>query len=56
MPILTARRVTKRFGGLFAVSALDFEIEKNAIVSVIGPKGSCRPGSPPARSMPTRRS
>jgi len=40
MPILTARRVTKRFGGLFAVSALDFEIEKNAIVSVIGPNGA----------------
>ncbi len=40
MPILIARRVTKRFGGLVAVSALDFEIEKNAIVSVIGPNGA----------------
>ena len=40
MPILTARRVTKRFGGLVAVSALDFQIEKNAIVSVIGPNGA----------------
>src|SRR3970040_2682480 len=40
MPSLTARRVTKRFGGLVAVSALDFEIEKNAIASVIGPNGA----------------
>jgi branched-chain amino acid transport system ATP-binding protein len=40
MPILTARRVTKRFGGLVAVSGLDFEIEKHAIVSVIGPNGA----------------
>ncbi len=40
MPILNAQHVTRRFGGLIAVSALDFEIEKNAIVSVIGPNGA----------------
>ncbi|HEY4687777.1 MAG TPA: ABC transporter ATP-binding protein [Anaerolineae bacterium] len=40
MPILTAHRVTKRFGGLVAVSTLDFEIEKGAIASVIGPNGA----------------
>ncbi len=40
MPILTAHRVTKRFGGLVAVSTLDFEIDKGAIASVIGPNGA----------------
>jgi branched-chain amino acid transport system ATP-binding protein len=40
MPILTARKVTKRFGGLVAVSALDFEIPENSIVSIIGPNGA----------------
>ncbi len=40
MPILTSRQVTKRFGGLVAVSTLDFEIEKGAIASVIGPNGA----------------
>ncbi len=40
MAILTARNVTKRFGGLVAVSALDFEIEAQAIASIIGPNGA----------------
>ena len=40
MPILTSHHVTKRFGGLVAVSTLDFEIEKGAIASVIGPNGA----------------
>ncbi len=40
MPILSAHRVTKRFGGLVAVSTLDFEIETGAIASVIGPNGA----------------
>jgi branched-chain amino acid transport system ATP-binding protein len=40
MPTLTAHRVSKRFGGLVAVSTLDFEIEKGAIASVIGPNGA----------------
>ena len=33
-------RVTKRFGGLVAVNALDFTLEEGAIVSVIGPNGA----------------
>ena len=40
MPILTSHQVTKRFGGLVAVSTLDFEIEQGAIASVIGPNGA----------------
>ena len=40
MAILTARGVTKRFGGLVAVNNLDFQIEEHAIVSVIGPNGA----------------
>jgi branched-chain amino acid transport system ATP-binding protein len=39
-PILTARKVTKRFGGLVAVNAVDFEIPDKAIVSIIGPNGA----------------
>jgi branched-chain amino acid transport system ATP-binding protein len=40
MALLEARHVTKSFGGLVAVSQLDFEIERGAIVSVIGPNGA----------------
>ena len=40
MAILTAKGVTKRFGGLVAVSKLDFEIPEGAIVSIIGPNGA----------------
>jgi len=40
MPQLVAKGVTKRFGGLVAVRALDLEIEPRAIVSVIGPNGA----------------
>lgn len=39
-PILTANKVTKRFGGLVAVSAVDFEIPDKSIVSIIGPNGA----------------
>ena len=38
--ILSARSVTKRFGGLVAVSNLDFEVPKDSIVSIIGPNGA----------------
>jgi branched-chain amino acid transport system ATP-binding protein len=38
--ILTATKVTKRFGGLTAVNAVDFEIPSNSIVSIIGPNGA----------------
>lgn len=38
--ILIAKKVTKRFGGLVAVNAVDFEIPEKAIVSIIGPNGA----------------
>jgi len=38
--ILEARGVTKRFGGLVAVRAVDFTIPAGAIVSLIGPNGA----------------
>jgi len=40
MPILTARRTTKRFGGLVAVDELDVEIKEKTIHSIIGPNGA----------------
>ena len=40
MPLLVATKVTKRFGGLVAVNALDFTLDEGAIVSVIGPNGA----------------
>ena len=38
--ILTAKQVTKRFGGLIAVSDFNLEIEEKSISSVIGPNGA----------------
>jgi branched-chain amino acid transport system ATP-binding protein len=40
MILLHADKVTKRFGGLTAVSDLDFELEEGSIASVIGPNGA----------------
>ena len=40
MAFLAANGVTKRFGGLLAVNALDFSIEQGVIASVIGPNGA----------------
>lgn len=40
MALLTAQKVTKRFGGLVAVNAVDFEIPEKSIVSIIGPNGA----------------
>ena len=40
MPSLTARQVTKRFGGLIAVDELDVEIKESSIHSIIGPNGA----------------
>ncbi len=40
MSLLVASQVTKRFGGLSAVRALDFTVEEGSIVSVIGPNGA----------------
>ena len=38
--ILRASHVTKRFGGLVAVSEFDFEVPVDSIVSIIGPNGA----------------
>ncbi len=38
--LLEARGVTKRFGGLVAVNAVDFALEEGTIASVIGPNGA----------------
>src|SRR5215207_2158747 len=40
VPLLQAKQVTKRFGGLVAVSKLDLTIDEGAIFSVIGPNGA----------------
>ena len=40
MAVLTARKVTKRFGGLEALSAIDLEIKEQSIQSIIGPNGA----------------
>ena len=40
MAILSTKKVTKRFGGLVAVSDLDIEIKEHSIHSVIGPNGA----------------
>jgi branched-chain amino acid transport system ATP-binding protein len=39
-PILVANEVTRRFGGLVAVSKVDFTIPERSIVSLIGPNGA----------------
>jgi branched-chain amino acid transport system ATP-binding protein len=38
--ILEAREITKVFGGLIAVSEVDFDIPERSIVSLIGPNGA----------------
>ena len=38
--LLRATQLTKRFGGLVAVNAVDFEIEERSISSLIGPNGA----------------
>ena len=40
MAILEAQQVTKRFGGLVAVSRFDVEIKERSIHSIIGPNGA----------------
>lgn len=40
MALLTAKNVTKRFGGLVALSKIDIEIKEHAIQSIIGPNGA----------------
>jgi ABC-type branched-subunit amino acid transport system ATPase component len=38
--VLDCQKVTKRFGGLTAVDAVDFYVEEGEIVSIIGPNGA----------------
>lgn len=40
MSILRTQNITKRFGGLTAVSELSVELKKNQIVGLIGPNGA----------------
>jgi branched-chain amino acid transport system ATP-binding protein len=40
MAILAAKKVTKRFGGLTAVSQFDIQVEERSIHSIIGPNGA----------------
>ncbi len=40
MPILTARGVSKHFGGLTAINNLNLEIREHSISSIIGPNGA----------------
>jgi ABC-type branched-subunit amino acid transport system ATPase component len=39
-PVLSARAVTMRFGGLVAVNQVDLEIPHRSIISLIGPNGA----------------
>lgn len=39
-PIIEARELTKRFGGIIAVDNLDFAVSHNELVGLIGPNGS----------------
>jgi len=39
-PILEVNRLTKRFGGLTAVTGLDFELREGEILGLIGPNGA----------------
>ena len=38
--VLEGRGITKRFGGLTAVSAVDFTLRKGEILGLIGPNGA----------------
>jgi branched-chain amino acid transport system ATP-binding protein len=40
MPILEGEEVTKHFGGLAAVSSVDFHVDEGEVVGLIGPNGA----------------
>jgi branched-chain amino acid transport system ATP-binding protein len=40
MRLLEIRDMTRRFGGLLAVSHLDFHVDQGEIVGLIGPNGA----------------
>ena len=39
-PLLEARSLTRRFGGVVALGQLDLEVAPNEILGLIGPNGS----------------
>ena len=39
-PIIAARGVTRRFGGLVALDNIDLDIPKGIVQAIIGPNGS----------------
>ena len=39
-PVLSVRGATKRFGGLVAVDAIDFDVAEHQVMGLIGPNGS----------------
>ncbi|HEY9794363.1 MAG TPA: ATP-binding cassette domain-containing protein, partial [Leptolyngbyaceae cyanobacterium] len=39
-PVLEAREITRRFGGLVAVNKVSFTVQKNEIFGLIGPNGA----------------
>lgn len=39
-PVLSLRGATKRFGGLVAVNAIDFDVAEHQVMGLIGPNGS----------------
>ncbi len=39
-PILEAKEVTKRFGGLTALSRVSFSVDEGSIIGIIGPNGA----------------
>ena len=40
MSVIEVNKVTKKFGGLIAVSEIDFHIDEAEIVGLIGPNGA----------------
>ena len=38
--LLSCRGVTRRFGGLIALDALDLDVEQGSVLGLIGPNGS----------------
>ena len=54
-PILEARGVTMRFGGLTAVKDVDMTVNEGEIVGLIGPNGAARRRSSTASPVSTSR-
>lgn len=40
MPLLTAKKVVRRFGGVTALAGVDIELDRSEILGLIGPNGS----------------